>query len=474
MATIQEPPAAIPNDLTPGGKRYRTGTLEYTRGGLVKLSAWLLWGDFCNSIFESIFGRFLPLYMDNLKASTTLTSMMTVGTGGIVNIFLGPNISIWSDRYRGRLGRRIPFLLWSTPFTAVSLMLVAFAPDLGAWLHRHTQHAAPGVSAEALGLTLLCVFVISFHFFNMVMLNLYQCLLRDVVPMEVMISFLTVFRVVACLGGCVFLFWGFGYLVDYPRQVCTAIGAFYLLAFLLMCIFVREGQYPPPDPAAQHRGTFKTYVTYFRDILSIPLYRNYILAYGALMFAGSAAGPITYLFFKKTLGLTKSIGPMGGYGLLMSAVLFIPMGYLCKKISPLRLFFGCLVVNALMSLLQYFFMRGYYSWLAFTLVGTVPGTAFALGLNAANMFIFPQKKFAEFSSGMGVLGYGLGVIIGSFLAGKYIDLMQKNYRLIFLWSTFWFALGLIPMWRVFVHYRRQGGPNNYVPPLPARDTPEPA
>jgi hypothetical protein len=280
-----------------------------------------------------------------------------------------------------------------------------------------------------------------------------------------MIPFLTLFRVVGNIGSFVFLFWGFTYLLKYPRRVCVGIGLFYLASFLLMCWRVKEGQYPPPDPAARGRGTLQTFALYFREILSFPLYRNYILAYAAFMFA-SSAGPMGVLFCSETLHLPGSIGKVGAWGGLTSAVLFFPMGYLCKKLAPLRVLFGCLAIFALMNLLSYFLLRGYKSWLVFTLLGQIPWTAYALALTAANMFIFPHQKFAQFSSGMNVLGYGVSLIIGSFLAGQFIDLVHNDYRMIFLWSAFWLTAGLIPMALVFRHYRRHGGPDHYVPPLP--------
>src|SRR5688500_15202989 len=91
----------------PARKTYRAGTLRYTFGGVAVLFGWLLWGDFCFTIFESIFGKFLPLYMKDLQASNTMIGVMTGSIGGIVNVLFLPNISMASDRHRGRWGRRI-------------------------------------------------------------------------------------------------------------------------------------------------------------------------------------------------------------------------------------------------------------------------------------------------------------------------------------------------------------------------------
>jgi hypothetical protein len=55
----------------PGADRYTVGTLSHTRAGLFVLFGWLLWGDFCFTLFESIGGPgILNLYLqDNFHVS---------------------------------------------------------------------------------------------------------------------------------------------------------------------------------------------------------------------------------------------------------------------------------------------------------------------------------------------------------------------------------------------------------------------
>ena len=57
-------------------RHYSTENLTYTRTGLLALSFWLLWGDFAFNFFESVFGRFLPIYLKDLQASNTLIGLM--------------------------------------------------------------------------------------------------------------------------------------------------------------------------------------------------------------------------------------------------------------------------------------------------------------------------------------------------------------------------------------------------------------
>jgi len=109
-------------------KFYQVGTLRYSVRALTVLFVWLLWGDFAFCFFENIFGRFIPLYLNDLHASNTLIGIMTGTIAGVVNLVFLPEISRWIDEYRGPRGRRIPFLAVCTPITVGSLSGLALIP----------------------------------------------------------------------------------------------------------------------------------------------------------------------------------------------------------------------------------------------------------------------------------------------------------------------------------------------------------
>jgi len=206
-------------------KIYQVGTLKYSIRGLAILFAWLLWGDFAFTFFENIFGRFIPLYLKDLQASNTLIGVMTGSIAGAVNLLFLPGISRWSDEYRSRWGRRIPFLAVVTPITVVSVILVGFAPEIGAWVHsRVTIHIAPAVSLTAVILTLLCGLVVAFHYFNMVLCNGFTWLVRDVVPYEVMARFLSWFRIIGTVSSVAFSWYVFPYIISHRKEICVGVG----------------------------------------------------------------------------------------------------------------------------------------------------------------------------------------------------------------------------------------------------------
>jgi len=460
------PPVESPKDSL-ARKIYSVGTLRYTVRGLVVLFLWLLWGDFAFTFFECIFGRFIPLYLKDLHASNSLIGIMTGSFAGIVNILFLPNISQWSDNYRSRLGRRIPFLYVVTPLTVIALVAVGFAPEIATWVDIHIlSRLAPSVSITTVILTLLCVLVVSFHFFNMVLVNAYNWLLRDVVPLELMARFLSWFRIVGTVSSAAFLWFVFPHVISHRREVCLSVGVFYLISFMMMCRHVKEGEYPPSPPVEYRPGILKSFAIYFRECLSIPIYRNYFIAYVLATCAGSCAGPFSVLFNRDTLSISMDdMGKVFAWGSAASAVAYVPMGWLCDKFSALRVALIALVGQIFGAVCTYYLVNDKTSFLVSTLIFSIPAVGWGLGSQAMTMKLFPEEKFGQFSSGLNVFGCG-ALIVGNYLVGQFMDLVHSDYRMIYFWSAALLALAILPMVLVYRGWMQHGGPHHYVAPVP--------
>lgn len=368
------PPSTHPAAPSSGPCLYTTENLSYTKGGLLVLSFWLLWGDFAFNFFESVFGRFLPLFLKDLEASNTLIGVMGGSFAGLVNILFLPGISRWSDELRTKIGRRIPLLYVITPLTVGAVVAIGFSPEIGAWLFEHTGALLPAsVTKGGLILGLLCVLTVSFHFFNMVLVNAYNWLIRDVVPLEVMSRFLAWFSIVGGISGTLFLFFVFPHLFTHRREIFAGVGIFYILAFYLMCFKVKEGKYPPPTPVAERPGIMKTYAVYFRECWSVPLYRYFFLV-ALLVTAGlNCAGNFTTLFVSNTLGLDmERMGHVFAWTGVASLVFLYPIGWLCDRFSPMHVTLAAISLMIVGPILAFFFIHGETSYLVYSLSFSLP------------------------------------------------------------------------------------------------------
>jgi len=455
-----------PTTLT-SEKIYTVGSLRYTRGGLITLYLWLLGGDFAFVFFESIFGRFIPIYLKDMNASNTLIGIATGSLAGLMNILFLPNISMASDRYRGRWGRRIPFIIWSLPLAVGSLILVGLAPEIAALMHRAFGRWLP-MDEQTLTLALLTCFVITYHLFNMVLVNAYNWLLREVVPQELMGRFLSWFRVMSSVALFAFLWCVFPLLISHRITVFISIGLAYSAIFLLMCWRVKEGTYPPP--ANDDRpGVIKSFLLYFRECLSIPIYRDFFIAYVLVTIASGSASSFGMLFVRNTLGLSMGeIGHFSAWTAIVTAVIYIPMGWLCDKFNPLRVAVTGLVLYVVFLAGAYWLVQDGPTWFVFTLLTSMPAVMWGLGSYTIGMKLFPSEKFAQFNAGLSVFSMG-GLIFGNYIMGVFMDWNGSNYRLNYAWMSFFCVLAIAWMIPVYRGWLRHGGPDNYVPPLDKDD-----
>src|SRR5690348_15358144 len=84
---------------------YAVGTLRYTKAGLFALFVWLLWGDFCFTVMETVIPSILPLKLQSLQAPNTLIAILMTTMPSALTLLITPAVSFRSDRFRSRWGR---------------------------------------------------------------------------------------------------------------------------------------------------------------------------------------------------------------------------------------------------------------------------------------------------------------------------------------------------------------------------------
>ncbi|MES2309785.1 MAG: MFS transporter [Verrucomicrobiota bacterium] len=440
------------NNSTP----YGVDSLTYSKQGLITLFSWLLWGDFAFVFFEQIFGRFLPIFLKELRVSNLMIGVLSGSTVGLVNILFLPYVSQWSDSFRSKWGRRIPFLFWTTPLTVITVIFVGCAPETGAWIHQHwVSPYFPHVTEHQVIIGQLCCWVFAFNFFNMILVNSFNWLVVDIVPQFIIARFLSWFKVVGTISSCLFTWYVFPHILEYRKEVCVGVGVFYTVAFWVMCFKIKEGVYA--EPIVSDRTNFwKKFSGYFSDCWSVPLYRHYFLTNIMVMIATASSASFIVLFSKETLGLSlEDMGKSFTYGLIVSAILYFIFGWLCDKMNPLLVVVCSLVGFVFISIGSYFLIQGKTSWIIYSMVSMIPGVALGIGSNITGMRIFPRERYGQFAAGSNVFGCGSQILF-NFLSGKFMDWTGSNYRLIFLWSFTFFLLATFYFMKVYRESKKLG------------------
>ena len=165
------------------GAIWRVGSLTYTRGDLSNVFVWMLWGDFCLHLMDmGVVPNVVPLQMTKYGASGMMIGLITGTVMEVMSMVMVAVVSTWSDRHRGRLGRRMPFLLWSTPPLALCLVRARVLAATGGVVEGRGAGLLAGVSIASLTIGTIAVTLTAYKFFDIVPQSVYYYLWPDMIP----------------------------------------------------------------------------------------------------------------------------------------------------------------------------------------------------------------------------------------------------------------------------------------------------
>lgn len=437
--------------------------MTYTAGGLVALFCWLLWGDFAWMLKERSAAPVVQLMLRTFKASDFLTGLFLLSLPAAIGLILAPVVSYRSDRHRGRWGRRIPYLLVTTPIAAGAMFGLAFSPIIGTWFH-----ARMGWSPESLNLTVIVVMGLAwtvFEFATVIANAVFLALVNDVVPHELLGRFFGLFRAVSLLTGMFFNYFLIGHAKEHYLPILVGLGIVYGVGFFVMCLRVKEGEYPPPSEmdAGQPPGVIAAVRSYARDCFTKPYY---LLVFATLGLAQLAFTPVNLfsVYSAESFGLTMS--SYGKYIVVtyaFSLVLAYPLGWMADRVHAIRMSLATLLIYVGVMIVGFFGIVGpkSFGWI-FLIHGIISGCYFTGAASLAQM-LYPKLKFAQFASAGGLLlalaNIGLGPIMGEIL-----DWLGHDYRYTFGAGALIALAALLFNLVVYRRFMALGGPKRYVAP----------
>ena len=472
--TTDNAPAQVLEYAKP--KVWSVGTLTYTTAGLVVLFCWLLWGDFAWSMKERSVSQVLQVLLKNFKASDTFAGVLMGSLPALIGLFLVPVISYRSDRHRGRWGRRLPYLFITTPIAALAMVGMAFGPKLGAWTHNALGPHSHGLNPSIV--FYFSLFWTLFEFATIAANAVFNALINDVVPQAVIGRFFGLFRALSLIAGMIFFFWLMGIAGTQYIWIFAGIGALYAVGFTMMCLKVREGQYPPPPPVDEERGPtlrfFAAAMQYFRYCFSKPYY---LWVFVALTVANLAFVPVNLFSVRYAINLEMDMGGWAvtghgylglGYGGLIAISYFISLvlsyflGVLADRFHPLRMGMFSLLIYAGAMLWGGLYARDTHIF-AIAFVGhTVLSGTFFTTTASLGQRLYPRVTFAQIASAGGLVNSIANMVIGPAI-GTLLD-RSHIYRYTFLASCAIAIAGLLTLVVVHVYFMKLGGPKGYVPP----------
>lgn len=458
------------------GEKCSIGTLSYTKAGLVMLFIWLLWGDFFFILMSIMIPIVLPLKLNQLGASNTLIGLFVTTIPSIVGFSVIPIISFRSDRYRSHLGRRIPFLMFATPFVSAFLILIGFSEEVGGFLHGLIADWIH-ISPKTVILSFIGLIVIFFQIFHMVNSSVYYYLFNDVVPTAFLARFLSLVRVVGLVVGVVFNMFIFRYAEAYAKEIFSVTGLLYFVGFFLMCWKVKEGRYPPPNENVDGKqGILSSCRTYAVECFTNRFYWYFFLA--NTFWAVTNCFAVFTVFANKSLGLNlEQLGYIAGWSGLTSMIISFPAGLLSDRYHPFRVAIVAMIASIPITAMNMIFL--FYDFhinttliivYIITFINVPVYSLYAVSAIPMYMKLMPKDRYGQFGSADAMVRC-LGMIIGSILVGIFMDVMKNihngdpfYYRYALVGMIPFQIISVIFMLLVYRYFKKLGGVSNYSAP----------
>jgi nitrate/nitrite transporter NarK len=205
----------------------------------------------------------------------------------------------------------------------------------------------------------------------------------------------------------------------------------------------------------------------------------YLFLVGMFGSLGGACGMFGVFFQKITMGLTLAmIGHLGVVGAVTCFFCVPVAGWLGDRYHPIRVVLWGLTLALLTTPINFIWvwwrpspLTFYYCSMAQTIfLGCPIGMMCQMDLPMV-MRILPKERFGQYCSCRVLLNSIVGMFSGA-MGGAYLDILTKHYGektaycFIPFWSFVFNAVALFFMYKLYFSWKRLGGDESYVAPIP--------
>lgn len=428
---------------------------------------------------QQVVPSILPLKLKSLGASNLLIGILLTSAFPIFGMFMSPYLSFKSDYLRTRWGRRIPFLALSLPFVCASILLLAFSEDIAHFLYR--SGLFPTISPITMAIIVVGVCTIAFQFADVLICSVYQYIFNDTVPVAVIGRFVGLMQMIGGAVGFLYNYFIFKYAEMHMKEIFIGTAGFYLIGIGAICLFVKEGEYPPltENELKNSRGT-AGFKTFFRETFSHKFYWTKFLYASSPTLIWVAISPFN-IFFYREMGLTLEFV---GKAIAITSVAGIAAAYISAvfidRWHPLRIltYSSVFAVVFAMSNWVWLFVRlspEAFFWLHLLgagLIGTFHGTLSTVASMPFDIRLQPKSRYGQFCSAQSLLTNGSRILAG-LAVGIFFDFLKwifsgsdYVYRFNFLWITFWCTFAAVVICSLYRQWQKLGGDKHFHPPAP--------
>jgi Na+/melibiose symporter-like transporter len=322
-------------------------------------------GFFTMGLMDPLYDTYVPIFLSRfLPSKAAVGGIMTLDN--ILQLLLIPVISVWSDRTRTRLGRRMPFILVELPLAAIFFSLI---PPMASW-----------------SLAALLGIIFCFNIFKTSVRGPVVALMPDTIPGDYRSEANGVINMMGGIGLIVSTLL-LARLIDIP----SPLGNFFegalpfniaslciIAAVLVLLAFVREKLPEKAGKPEERVPVLKSIRQIFSGNSSVA---RILLSIFFWFTAYEGAKPFLGLFLVETMGVSEGNAALAqGVAGISSVIMAVPCGYLAHRLGRRRFIRISLVcLAAILALIPICGFLGARAGL---------GPSAALGIFLALMFLY--------------------------------------------------------------------------------------
>lgn len=451
-------------------KIYSVGTLQYTFQRLLVVFFWMLWGSVAMTLLNALSRTTTPFLFRNNNLSDTFTLLLLGSVYSLMNTVMNPILSFNSDRCRSHWGRRIPFIL----FTAVPLGLASAAMPF----YPHLAKLLPWSSIGPFSMLEILFFIggMLYCFFWLFIGAIYYYLIPDVIPVEMMGRYYSSFRVAGIIAGVCFSKYVFQYSVSHPEIVYPAVSLFYTLSIIVMCLIIKEGQYPAIEAQSEVKPWYERLAAAVKTYAVECFSQRYYLCYYCVTLLFSISGCVAVFmnfFYTDACGMSVAeAGELNVYIGIGSFVACLLAGWVVDKCGAFRAAIVSLFFMSVLSALGGIFIHDFTSALIWRLPFCLPSGIYSVACGKMLVEIFPRSRFGSFASAQAMFGsliiafvnYPVGMLSDMvknagaetvcMIGGFDLMTLMRNYRFVNYWSALCYILSMSLLIFFYVHYQK--------------------
>jgi MFS family permease len=459
---------------------FTVGTLRYTKRALLTVCGWLLAADIGLAFRARALGPMIQLLLKGMGASNTLiASTHTIGSA--LSLIFNPIVASYSDRTRTRWGRRLPFIFVTVPILTVTMAMMGFSPQLGRLLHASLGAWSPGEKASGL-IAFIAIFIV-YDLAAIVQGRTWGGLINDIVPHKVLGRFAAAARIISLSAGIIFNQFLLAHVGTYQLTAFIVLSAIYGSTMIVLALFIREGEYPPPPPRPPSRGVMHAWyatLAFIKDCYGNPYYRWVMIMLCIDDIAFNAVNQFSLLHAQSLKMNLQTYGTCLSIQYLIALPLAYPIGMLADKFHPFRVSAVFLFMYGIAAVWSGFYIHNTTTFVIGFMLHGIFATSYNTAAATMGNRLLARSRFLILAAGQGIVGTVVGMIVTPLL-GVLLDFTStqapdgtivSEYRYTYLVGAGYVVLGVPLYFIVYRKFKALGGPDHYVAPDEVEITPE--